>query len=86
MRRRNIDPLEDPDYTLLVRVQDLGGKSETSLSGNARVHIGVQQNLWVSPGKITVKEHLKENYPLKIAEVRWDKPANSAQNSQMQTC
>lgn len=72
-----MDPLEDPDYTLSVRVQDLGGESETALSGNARVHIVVQQNLWVNPGPITVREHLKESYPLSIAKVWWD--ANSAQ-------
>lgn len=64
-----MDPLEDPDYALFVRVQDLGGASETALSGNARVHIVIQQNLWVNPGPITVKEHLKETYPLVIAKV-----------------
>ncbi|TDH11809.1 hypothetical protein EPR50_G00064980 [Perca flavescens] len=74
IRRRNVDPLEDPDYTLSVRVQDLGGASETSLSGNAIVHILVQQNLWVNPGPITVKEHLKETYPLVIAKVQSNEP------------
>uniref|UniRef100_A0A8C9WY80 Cadherin 17, LI cadherin (liver-intestine) n=1 Tax=Sander lucioperca TaxID=283035 RepID=A0A8C9WY80_SANLU len=71
---RNVDPLEDPDYTLSVRVQDLGGALETSLSGNAIVHIVVQQNLWVNPGPITVKEHLKETYPLVIAKVQSNEP------------
>ncbi|XP_037640297.1 cadherin-17 [Sebastes umbrosus] len=73
-RRRNVDPMEDPDYTLSVRVQDLGGASQTALSGNARVHIVVQQNLWVNPGPITVKEHLKETYPLLIAKVQSNEP------------
>lgn len=88
MRRRNIDPLGDPDYTLFVRVQDLGGESETALSGNARVHIVVQQNLWFNPGRITVKEELQETYPLIIAKVKWmNKPTlKPAQESQMQTC
>lgn len=86
MRRRNADPLEDPDYTLIVRVQDLGGESENALSGNARVHIVVQQNLWFSPGPIIVKENLLGNYPMVIAKVWWDKQTNSAQKSQMQTC
>lgn len=80
-----MDPLEDPDYTLFVRVQDLGGASETALSGNARVHIVMQQNLWANPGPITVKEHVKETYPLVIAKVCWDGHANSAQISQIQT-
>uniref|UniRef100_A0A3Q3IDD3 Cadherin domain-containing protein n=2 Tax=Monopterus albus TaxID=43700 RepID=A0A3Q3IDD3_MONAL len=74
MRRIIMDPLEDPDYTLLVRVQDLRGASETALSGNARVHIVVQQNLWVNPGPITVKENLVETYPLTIAKVQSNEP------------
>lgn len=65
-----MDPLEDPDYTLIVRVQDLGGASETALSGNSRVQIVVQQNQWVNPGPITVREHLQEVYPLVITKVR----------------
>lgn len=82
IRRRNVDPLEDPDYTLTVRVQDLGGASQTALSGNTRVQIVVQQNLWVNPGPITVREHLKETYPVVIAKVRWD--VSSAKIAQMQ--
>ncbi|XP_068426574.1 cadherin-17 [Clinocottus analis] len=74
MRRRNVDPLDDPDYTLTVRVQDLGGASQTALSGNARVQIVVQQNLWVNPGPITVREHLKETYPMVIAKVQSNEP------------
>ncbi|XP_042371466.1 cadherin-17-like, partial [Plectropomus leopardus] len=61
-------------YTLSVRVQDLGGASETALSGSARVRIVVQQNLWVNPGPITVREHLKETYPLDIAKVQSNDP------------
>ncbi|XP_037310909.2 cadherin-17 [Pungitius pungitius] len=74
IRRRNVNPLEDPDYTLTVRVQDLGGASQTALSGNTRVHIVVQQNLWVNPGPITVREHLKETYPVVIAKVQSNEP------------
>ncbi|XP_045901580.1 cadherin-17 [Micropterus dolomieu] len=74
MRRRNVNPLEDPDFTLTVRVQDLGGASETALSGHARVHIVVQQNLWVNPGPITIKENLKETYPMVIAKVQSNDP------------
>lgn len=78
MRRRNVDPLEDPDYSLFVRVQDLGGASETALTGNARVLIVVQQNLWVNPGPITVKENLKRTYPMVITKVWWDAHVDSA--------
>nr|XP_054597154.1 cadherin-17 [Nothobranchius furzeri] len=74
LRRRNVDPLEDPDYTLIVRAQDMGGASEMSLSGNTRVHIVVQQNLWVNPGPITIKENLKGEYPQVIAKVQSNDP------------
>lgn len=74
-----LDPLEDPDYTLIVRVQDMGGASEMALSGNTRVHISVRQNLWVNPGPVTVKENLKETYPLAIAKVWWDAHPGSTQ-------
>ncbi|KAM6995239.1 cadherin-17 [Tautogolabrus adspersus] len=74
LRRRNVDPMEDPDYTLIVRVEDLGGESETALSGNTRVHIVVQQNLWVNPGPITVKENLDESYPWLITKVQSNDP------------
>ncbi|GLD63630.1 cadherin-17 [Lates japonicus] len=73
-RKRNVNPLEDPDYTLIVRVQDLGGESETALSGNTRVHIVVQQNLWFNPGPIIVKENLLGNYPMVIAKVQSNDP------------
>ncbi|MEQ2275789.1 hypothetical protein XENORESO_008915 [Xenotaenia resolanae] len=74
MRSRNLDPLEDPDYTLFIRVQDKNGATETALSGNARVHIVVQPNLWVNPGTITIKENLKEDYPHIIAKVQSNEP------------
>lgn len=69
MRSRNVDPLDDPDYTLFVRVEDLEGASENALSGNTRVQIAVQQNLWKNPGPIRIKENLDEKYPLLIAKV-----------------
>lgn len=80
-----MDPLEDPDYTLIVRAQDLGGASETALSGNTRVHIVMQENLWVNPGPLNVKEHLQDTYPMLIAKVWWTAHSNSAPISQMQT-
>lgn len=64
-----MDPLRDPDYTLIVRAQDLGGDSDKALSGNARVQIVVQENLWVNPGPVTVKENLLGAYPMVIARV-----------------
>ncbi|XP_024654805.2 cadherin-17 [Maylandia zebra] len=74
MRRQNLDPLEDPDYTLFVRVQDLEGASQNALSGNSRVQIAVQQNLWKNPGPIRIRENLEETYPLTIAKVQSNDP------------
>lgn len=70
MNWRKADPLEDPDYTLIVRVQDLGGMSENALSGTTRVQIAVLPNLWVSPAPITVRENLEETYPVVITKVQ----------------
>lgn len=70
MRRSNLDPLEDPDYTLIVKVHDMGGASDMALSGNTRVHIAVQPNLWVNPGMIAIQEHLEGSYPRVITKVR----------------
>uniref|UniRef100_H3DLZ2 Cadherin 17, LI cadherin (liver-intestine) n=1 Tax=Tetraodon nigroviridis TaxID=99883 RepID=H3DLZ2_TETNG len=74
LRKRNVDPLSDPDYTLIVRAQDLGGRSNTALSGNTRVQIVVLENLWVNPGPLVVMEHLAVVYPLVIAKVQSNNP------------
>ncbi|XP_061811044.1 cadherin-17 [Nerophis lumbriciformis] len=73
-RRRNINPLEDPDYTLFVRVQDMAGASEMALSGNTRVHIVVQPNLWVNPGRLSVTEHAEGSYPRVLTKVQSNEP------------
>ena len=68
-RTRGGDRLGDPDYTLIVRVEDLAGASENALSGITSVKVEVEQNLWVNPGPLTVREHLKADYPMVIAKV-----------------
>lgn len=65
-----MDPLTDPDYTLIVRVQDMAGTSENPLMGSTTVHIVVEQNLWVNPGPIRVRENLQDTYPMVIGKVR----------------
>lgn len=80
LRKRNVDPLSDPDYTLIVRVQDLGGMSDTALSGNTRVQIIVLENLWVNPGPVVVREHLKVVYPRVIAKVSVTARASSSRS------
>ncbi|KAJ8004939.1 hypothetical protein DPEC_G00141490 [Dallia pectoralis] len=72
-RRQN--PLQDPDFTLIVRVDDMAGALEGALSGNARVKIAVQQNLWVNPGPINIREHQKGQYPMTITTVQSNEPS-----------
>ncbi|XP_062395355.1 cadherin-17 [Sardina pilchardus] len=62
-----------PDYTLIVKAEDMGG-AQNALSGATRVDVVVRQNLWVNPGPITIKENLKEAYPMLIAEVTSNDP------------
>lgn len=66
MRRRTVNPMEDPDYLLIVRASDHG---ENSLMGTTEVHIVVEENLWVNPGPISVTENAKGAYPMVIAKV-----------------
>ncbi|XP_059922013.1 cadherin-17 [Gadus macrocephalus] len=73
-RTRGGDRQEDPDYTLIVRVEDLAGASENALSGITSVKVVVEQNLWVNPGPLTVREHLKAQYPMVIAKVGANQP------------
>ncbi|KAJ8288410.1 hypothetical protein COCON_G00010690 [Conger conger] len=69
-----MNPEDDPDYTLIVRVQDLEGASENAFSANAKATITVKQNLWRSPGPIRIREHLEAEYPKKIAQVQSNNP------------
>uniref|UniRef100_A0AAY4DMY1 Cadherin domain-containing protein n=1 Tax=Denticeps clupeoides TaxID=299321 RepID=A0AAY4DMY1_9TELE len=64
-----LDALLDPDYYLIVRVEDLGGGAENALSSTAWVNIAVRQNLWVNPGPIVIKENFKAQYPMLIGTV-----------------
>ncbi|XP_072548127.1 cadherin-17 [Salminus brasiliensis] len=72
---RRFNAVEDPDYTLIVRVEDLGGGAPNSLSSTTRVNIAITQNLWVSPGQIPIKENLLEGYPMIITSVRSNDPS-----------
>ncbi|KAJ8353883.1 hypothetical protein SKAU_G00214500 [Synaphobranchus kaupii] len=65
MRRNSVD---DPDYTLIVRVQDLEGASENAFSAHAKVNVVVKDNLWHAPGPIRIRENLEAEYPMKLAQ------------------
>ncbi|XP_052434169.1 cadherin-17 [Carassius gibelio] len=72
--RRGANLLQDPDYALIVRVEDLGGGAPNALSSTTRVNIAVIQNLWVSPGPITIRENLEGEYPMYLTTVRANDP------------
>ncbi|MCI4391369.1 hypothetical protein PGIGA_G00133450 [Pangasianodon gigas] len=71
-RRMNV--IQDPDYTLIVRVEDLGGGAPGALSSVTRVNIAVIQNLWISPGPINIMENLLVEYPMLLTTVRANDP------------
>lgn len=69
LESKRINPSDTPDYTLIIKVEDLEGKSENGLSDHASVSIVVQQNLWFAPKSIRIDENHEGPYPMKIAEV-----------------
>ncbi|XP_063054230.1 cadherin-17 [Engraulis encrasicolus] len=70
---RRVDATSDPDYTLVVRAADMDG-APNALSSTTRVNVVVRQNLWINPGPLTIRENLKEVYPMKIATVTSNDP------------
>ncbi|KAL2083939.1 hypothetical protein ACEWY4_019457 [Coilia grayii] len=70
---RRLDATTDPDYTLVVRAADLDG-APNALSSTTRVNVVIRQNLWINPGPLTIRENLKEDYPMKIATVTSNDP------------
>ncbi|KAI4883631.1 hypothetical protein NFI96_012928, partial [Prochilodus magdalenae] len=72
---RGFNAIPEPDYTLIVRVEDLGGGASNALSSTTRVNIAITQNFWINPGPITIKENLLlEQYPRLIASIRSNDP------------
>uniref|UniRef100_A0A8C1YI84 Cadherin 17, LI cadherin (liver-intestine) n=1 Tax=Cyprinus carpio TaxID=7962 RepID=A0A8C1YI84_CYPCA len=72
--RREVNLLQDPDYALIVRAEDLRGGAPNALSSTTRVNIAIIQNLWVSPGTITIKENFEAEYPMYLATMRANDP------------
>ncbi|KAJ8394568.1 hypothetical protein AAFF_G00043710 [Aldrovandia affinis] len=69
-----MNPVDDPDYILIIKVQDLEGMSENAFSASVKVTVAVKRNLWSSPGPVTIHENLVAEYPLKIAQVQSNIP------------
>ncbi|XP_062404703.1 cadherin-17-like [Sardina pilchardus] len=68
---RQVDAITDPDYTLIVKAEDMGG-ALNALWSSTRVDVVVRQNLWKKPEPIALKENLK--YPMPIATVTSNDP------------
>lgn len=64
--------LQDPDYALTVRVEDMGGDAPNALKSTTRVNIVILQNLWVKPRPIKLRENLEGEYPMFLATVSLD--------------
>ncbi|KAA0703314.1 Cadherin-17 Intestinal peptide-associated transporter HPT-1 [Triplophysa tibetana] len=71
---RQMNLLQDPDYALIVRVEDLGGNTLNALSNTVRVNIAVIQNLWINPGPVMIRENLQAEYPMHLVSVRANDP------------
>ncbi|XP_017309344.1 cadherin-17 [Ictalurus punctatus] len=71
---RRLYAIQDPDYTLIVRVKDLGGGVPNALSSITRVNIAVTQNLWVKPEPFGIMENLIVEYPMLLTSVRANDP------------
>lgn len=61
--------LQDPDYALIVRVEDMGGDSPNALSNTVRVNIAIIQNLWINPGPVRIRENFEAEYPMLLVSV-----------------
>ncbi|XP_051577863.1 cadherin-17-like [Myxocyprinus asiaticus] len=72
--RRQLNLLQDPDYAVIVRVEDMGGGAPNALSTTARVNIAIIQNLWINPGPIIIRENIEGEYPIRVASVRSNDP------------
>lgn len=67
---RRLNAIQDPDYTLIVRVEDLGGGVPRALSSITRVNVAVIQNLWVNPRPVVIMENFIAKYPKMLTSVR----------------
>lgn len=66
---RRLNAIQDPDYVLIVRVEDLGGGVPKALSSTTRVNVAVTQNLWINPGPLVIMENLIADYPKLLTSV-----------------
>ncbi|XP_006884689.1 PREDICTED: cadherin-17 [Elephantulus edwardii] len=71
---REIDPVKNPSYNLVVLVADMDGQSENSFSDTTSVDIFVKENIWKAPETVKIEENSTESHPIKITQVQWNEP------------
>uniref|UniRef100_A0A9L0RUH2 Cadherin-17 n=2 Tax=Equus TaxID=9789 RepID=A0A9L0RUH2_HORSE len=71
---RELDPVKNPSYNLVVSVKDMGGQIENSFSDSTSVDIMVKENIWKAPETVEIVENSTDPHPIKITQVRWNEP------------
>lgn len=71
---RELDPIKNPSYNLVVSVKDMGGQNENSFSDSTSVDITVKENIWKAPEPVEIVENSTNPHPIKITQVRWNEP------------
>ncbi|XP_036120238.1 cadherin-17 [Molossus molossus] len=71
---KELDPIKNPSYNLVVSVKDMGGQSENSFSDSTSVDITVKENIWKTPEPVEIVENSTDPHPIKITQVRWNEP------------
>lgn len=66
---RELDPIKNPFYKLVVSVEDMGGQNEHSFSDSTSVDITVQENIWKAPEPVEIEENSTNTHPIKITQV-----------------
>ncbi|XP_072805562.1 cadherin-17 [Vicugna pacos] len=71
---RELDPVKNPSYKLVVSVKDMGGQNDHSFSDSTSVNILVKENIWKAPEPVEIAENSTSPLPVRITQVQWNEP------------
>ncbi|KAM5313440.1 cadherin-17 isoform 1-T2 [Glossophaga mutica] len=71
---KELDPIKNPSYNLVVSVKDMGDQTGNSFSDSVPVVITVKENIWKAPEPVEIAENSTDPHPIKITQVRWNEP------------
>ncbi|XP_045717158.1 cadherin-17 [Phyllostomus hastatus] len=71
---KELDPIKNPSYNLVVSVKDMGDQAGNSFSDSVPVVITVKENIWKAPEPVQIVENSTDPHPIKITQVRWNEP------------